>query len=96
MIVATVAMYIGVEHHEVAVACMRSFLNVQRWIEGAEVAVEVEITEAVEDVKGKGKGRLIVSASATASRSRSASRSGRGSVAAVASREELEAWRVGL
>ena len=75
---------------------MRSFLNVQRWIEGAEVAVEVEITEAVEDVKGKGKGRLIVSASATASRSRSASRSGRGSVAAVASREELEAWRVGL
>ena len=82
MIIATVAMYIGVEHHEVAVACMRSFLEVQRWI-------EEDREEVLVDVNGKGKGLLIVPTSTSASRS--ASRSGRGSIAGEdVSREELE------
>jgi hypothetical protein len=80
MFVATVAMHIGVEHHEVAVCCMRSFLGVQRWIAG-------DSEEEPDDVKGKGRGGLIVSAIG----SRSASRSGRGSIAGDdASREETK------
>jgi hypothetical protein len=86
MIIATVAMHIGVEHHEVAVTCMRSFLGVQRWIEEAADAVAVEIAEEEGgDVQGKGKAKLIASASG----SRSASRSGKGSIAEeISSREE--------
>ena len=80
MIIATIAMYIGVEHHEVAVACMRCFWEVQRWI-------TKDREEFPEELEGKGKGRLNVSAS----ESRSASRSGRGSIAGDdSSRESLE------
>jgi hypothetical protein len=80
MIIATIAMYIGVEHHEVAVACMRGFWEVQRWIAG-------DREEFQDELEGKGKGRLDVGASG----SRSASRSGRGSIAGDdASRENLK------
>ena len=80
MIIATIAMYIGVEHHEVAVACMRCFWEVQMWITD-------DREELPNELEGRGKGRLNVSAIG----SRSASRSGRGSIAGDdASRENLE------
>lgn len=33
MMIGTVAMYIAVQSQDVAVACLRSFLGVQRWID---------------------------------------------------------------
>jgi hypothetical protein len=57
-----VAMHIGLDHHSVAVACMRNFLAVQRWIEGREV---------LDTIEDKGKGRALSIASTNAGRSTS-------------------------